>query len=173
MFAAVDLHRRAQRQRGADGVGALVALAPGHARQQRHLLRLAQKSGAAGGVEDHAGGIAEQHDAAPVADLLVQAVQFRLSQAQQQAIGLAQGAQRRAVQAVLRRLRRQLPAAPPGLGDFVAEPNGLRPSWKKRRRAPSTGGRVECSVIAMLPNGWCAQGLGAKSRNLFKIRRAC
>ncbi|MDZ7904825.1 MAG: hypothetical protein U5N55_02940 [Cypionkella sp.] len=70
MLAAMDLHRAALHQRGANGVGAPVRFVPRGAAGQRHTLGLAHKTHIAQGVHEHAVLVGQHHHALAVAHLL-------------------------------------------------------------------------------------------------------
>ncbi len=123
VFAAAHFHRTALDDGGADRVGADLGLAPARARHQRHAPGLVQEARAAFGVEDPAGRVGQQHDAAGGGGIAGQAFQFGAGQPPQAFVRRAQFAQARCADRFDRRRtqRRQAQAlaALPRLQDGV------------------------------------------------------
>ena len=90
MLVGMHGHGPLQRNRRADGVGALGCLGPVHTGFERHFLGPRQKRIVAHRVQDAPGPVGQNHHAVGVGNLLVQGLQHRIGQRAQLAALLQQ-----------------------------------------------------------------------------------
>ncbi len=86
MLAAVDLARRVQRQRGADGVRAARVFAPQITGRERHALRLMQKLIIAEGIQHETGIVRGDHNRRRAAQALTEPLHQRAGKRFQPAV---------------------------------------------------------------------------------------
>ena len=104
VFAPEDFGWRTLDQRGTDGVGPALALAPRGARRQRDLLGPGQELGIAHAMQHHARSVGQHHHVAGVAHLFVQGLDDSQPVREQAVIALTQLLQRRPADQRLRRV---------------------------------------------------------------------